>query len=141
MLIPVIGLGKCLVDAIVEVEVVREDHMSTDIEQKAYRPEISENSQETRKSHTEVLCAPSGVTSVLARPPASEKASTISYEECLSWSKRFAEPRPLYGTKVADVSISIQKTIREWSARRQSSHIDTFDAMALLRVNKVNTNR
>ena len=35
MLVPVVGLGQGLVDAVVEVEVVREDNMAADVEEEA----------------------------------------------------------------------------------------------------------
>ena len=74
---PVILLGQSLVDAVVEVLVVGEDDMATNV------VELQNNGVSGGGAATaggETLTKPSGVTSVLARPPALSEESTISHE-------------------------------------------------------------
>lgn len=77
---PVIVLGKGLVDAVVEVLVVGEDDVATDIvELVKLRLAVCWGGRRLRLAGRE-LTKPSGVTSVLARPPARSAESTISHE-------------------------------------------------------------
>lgn len=74
--VPVLILGESLVDAVVEVLVVGEDNVATDIVELNRRLATSF----LVESEQWQLTKPSGVVSVLARPPALSEESTISHE-------------------------------------------------------------
>jgi hypothetical protein len=71
---PVILVGESLVDAVVEVLVVREDDMATDVVKLGWSVFVSSQFAAGR------LTKPSGVVSVDARPPGVSFESTISHE-------------------------------------------------------------
>jgi hypothetical protein len=75
--VPVIILGESLVDAVVEVLVVGEDNVATDIVELKNRKLATSFSVESERRQ---LTKPSGVVSVPARPPALFEESTISHE-------------------------------------------------------------
>jgi len=74
--IPVFGLGQCLVDAVVEVLVVGEDNMATNIVELRGKGLDSFSSQLKGGR----LTKPSGVTSVEARPPGVSFESIIIHD-------------------------------------------------------------
>jgi hypothetical protein len=72
---PVVVVGQSLVDAVVEVLVVGEDDVATNVVELEWRQ------YEARGSWTlGTLTKPSGVVSVEARPPGVSLESTISHE-------------------------------------------------------------
>lgn len=73
---PVLILGEGLVDAVVEVLVVGEDNVATDIVQLLIALVGEKHSQWGQSQ----LTKPSGVTSVEARPPGVSLESIISHE-------------------------------------------------------------
>lgn len=86
--VPVIILGESLVDAVVEVLVVGEDNVATDIVE---LEKIQVSTKFSNKIYQQQLTKPSGVVSVLARPPALSEESTISHEGpfCIHRQLRF----------------------------------------------------
>ena len=78
MCVPVIFFGQCLVDAVVEIFVVREDDMAADIvELEACQGRVSEaGALNWRGDFTK----PSGVMSVEASPPGVSLESMIIHE-------------------------------------------------------------
>lgn len=77
---PVVILGESLVQAVVEVLVVGEDDMATNVVQlgdsRCQRNDSMRDFQNARWR----LTKPSGVVSVPARPPALSEESTINHE-------------------------------------------------------------
>ena len=71
---PVTLVGESLVDAVVEVLVVREDDMAADVVELGWSVSVSSQLTVGR------LTKPSGVVSVEARPPGVSLASTINHE-------------------------------------------------------------
>ena len=83
--VPVILAGQCLVDAVVEVLVVREDDVTADVvELCGFKPLVSRTGLPSKDGTGGYgnwrLTKPSGVTSVEARPPAFSLESIISHE-------------------------------------------------------------
>lgn len=75
--VPVIVVGKSLVDAVIEVLVVREDDVTTDIVKLLFSQFLFSLSFHLIRSER---TKPSGVTSVEARPPGVSLESTINHE-------------------------------------------------------------
>ena len=77
MSVPVLIFRECLVDAVVEVFVVREDNVAADIVKLSMPVSAAQLQFEVA---VEVLTKPSGVTSVEARPPGISLESTIIHD-------------------------------------------------------------
>lgn len=84
MCVPVIRFGQGLVDAVIEVFVVREDDMSSDIVE--LQISLGAALTDGTKEHTN----PSGVTSVEASPPGVSLESTRSHEVSFYRSKQLS---------------------------------------------------
>lgn len=85
MVIPVVVLGESLLDAVVEVLVVGEDNVATDIvelyrKKKRVSDAASNKCQLAGGGKGGKPTKPSGVTSVEARPPALSLESRINHE-------------------------------------------------------------
>jgi hypothetical protein len=75
--VPVGLVGESLVDAVVEVLVVGEDNVATDIVELSIAVSAAQNLQPLS---AKLLTKPSGVTSVEARPPGTSLESTIIHD-------------------------------------------------------------
>lgn len=84
MRVPVVGLGQGFVEAVVEVAIVGEDDMSSNVEQL----EILIHVKKEEQREAEELTKPSGVTSVDARPPGVVLESTMSHDAPFFHHKR-----------------------------------------------------
>lgn len=85
--VPVVLLGESLVDAVIEVLVVGEDNVATDIVQleNGGSPgqrlfDLAERERRSRRGEGSKHTKPSGVTSVEARPPGISLESMINQE-------------------------------------------------------------
>jgi hypothetical protein len=102
--VPVGLFGESLVDAVVEVLVVREDNVAADIVELS----MAVSAAQLRLGDcVKLLTKPSGVTSVEARPPGISLESTINQDWSLSWFRRFAAPRPVGPAPMTRTSTSL----------------------------------
>jgi hypothetical protein len=102
--VPVGLFGESLVDAVVEVLVVREDNVAADIVELSMAVSAAQLRLEVC---VKLLTKPSGVTSVEARPPGISLESTINQDWSLSWFRRFAAPRPVGPAPMTRTSTSL----------------------------------
>lgn len=121
--VPVGLFGESLVDAVVEVLVVREDNVAADIVKLSMAVSAAQLNLEV---FVKLLTKPSGVTSVEARPPGTSLESTIIHDWSLSWFRRFAAPRPVGPAPMTRTSTSlctVVSRVEVATARIRSSHL------------------